>query len=253
VGEFLDQPPALAQVAPGISPHATYTVHPQVLDSLVHLARERHVPLAMHLAESREELELLHSGRGPFRSLLADLNAWNPAPDARYRSIVQYLEALSHAPRALVIHGNYLSDAEHEFLADNSATMSVVYCPRTHAYFGHDAYPLETMLNLGVHVAIGTDSRASNPDLDLWAELKFVQARHRQIEPSTLLSLATRHGAKALGVEADVGTLEPGKFANLAVVALTAGAGDPHERLWADDSRVVDTVLRGQRLTAGSW
>ncbi len=253
IGEFLGQPPALPHVAPGISPHASYTVHPKVLDSLVHLASQRHLPLAMHLAESREELALLHSGSGPFRKLLEELNAWNPAPDARYESILPYLEALSHAPRALVIHGNYLSDADQAYLAQGGATMSVVYCPRTHAYFGHDAYPLAQMLNRGVHVALGTDSRASNPELDLWAELRFVRACHPQIAPSTLLALATRHGAQALGVEADAGTLEPEKLANLAVVQLTSSDADPHERLLADDTRVVETILRGRRLTAGSW
>jgi imidazolonepropionase-like amidohydrolase len=67
------------------------------------------------------------------------------------------------------------------------------------------------------------------------------------------LALATRHGAQALGVEADAGTLEPGKLANLAVVQLTSSDADPHERLLADDTRVVETILRGRRLTAGSW
>lgn len=253
VEDFLTSAPTPPHVTPAISPHAPYTVHPQLFDALIDLARRHHAPLAMHLAETREELELLRSGQGPFRTLLEDLNAWNAAPDARYASILPYLEALSRAHRALVIHGNYLSDVEQAYVAQHSATMSVVYCPRTHAYFGHDAYPLENLLDLGVRVVLGTDSRASNPDLDLWVELQFVRARHPRIAPARLLELATRNGAEALGLEQSVGAIEPGKLANLAVVKISNSGGDPYECLLSDDTRVVETVLRGQRLTGGNW
>ena len=84
------------------------------------------------------------------------------------------LRMLADAPRALVIHGNYLDDEELAFLAANRERMSLVYCPRTHAYFEHPPYPLAKHLKLGVRVALGTDSRASNPDLDLLAEMRHV-------------------------------------------------------------------------------
>ncbi len=77
------RPTHRAYVRPAFSPHAPYTVHPELLESLVELARRHRVPLAMHLAESREELELLHTGGGPFRELLVELDAWDPAPNAR--------------------------------------------------------------------------------------------------------------------------------------------------------------------------
>ncbi len=179
----------------GLSPHAPYTVHPQLLTALVAMARAHNVPLAMHLSESPEEIEWIHTGGGPFRQLLRDLNAGDSSPESRLPRIFDYLQELTRAPRALVIHGNYLSAAEIELVAASAATMSLVYCPRTHAFFRHGPYPLEAMLNLGVAVALGTDSRASNPDLSLLAEMQFVAQHHPQVPAAKVLELGTRAGA----------------------------------------------------------
>jgi cytosine/adenosine deaminase-related metal-dependent hydrolase len=245
---LLSSPDRIAHIHPALSPHAPYTVHPELLDSMVEMARRHQVPLAMHLAESREELELLRSGGGPFRELLVELNAWNPAPDARLGSIRAYLERLARAPRALVIHGNYLNADEREFLVEQAASLSVVYCPRTHAFFNHEPYPLAELLLRGVRVALGTDSRASNPDLDMWREIRFVAQQHPGVSPETVLQLATLAGAQALGLESHIGTLEAGKAANLAIVALNSSDADPHERLLWGDSRVVANYLRGKPI-----
>jgi hypothetical protein len=82
--------------------------------------------------------------------LLRDLNAWDSAADARYGHTIEYLEQLARAPRALVIHGNYLCSQDIAFLAANSARMTVVFCPRTHRFFRHEPYPLARMLGSGV-------------------------------------------------------------------------------------------------------
>lgn len=253
IEQFLDADVPRPQVRPALSPHAPYTVHPRLLEAIVALARRENLPVAMHLAESREELELLTSGGGPFRALLAELGAWDPASDARLRSVGEYLEALSLAPRALVVHGNYLSATEQEFLAARRAAMCVVYCPRTHAYFAHEPYPLAEMLRRGVSVALGTDSRASNPDLDLWAEMRFVAQRCPQVAPARVLDLGTRGGACALGLAGEIGTLEAGRLANLAVVQLCAEPGEAHERLLLGPSRVVRTYLRGEPIHADPY
>lgn len=246
---FLQASTENPQISPALSPHAPYTVHRELLAGLIERSIARQLPLAMHLAESPEELELLATGDGPFRELLVDLGAWEDDPQARYPTCREYLEQLSRAPRALVIHGNYLNDAEQAFLAAHRATMSVVCCPRTHAYFGHAAYPLAQMLSAGVQVALGTDSRASNPDLSLLAEMKHVVCAHPAVDPRTVLELGTLAGARALGVDSLRGTIESGKVADLAVVAIEgAGQGsDPYTLLFADESRVVATIQAGER------
>jgi len=156
----------------GISPHAPYTVSPTLLKDLVSLAREHNVPMAMHLAESREELELLRGGTGPFQELLEERSMWDADAIPRGSRPLDYLRMLAESPRALIVHGNYLDEEELSYLAAQRERMSLVYCPRTHDYFLHSPYPLARALALGVRVALGTDSRASNPDLCLFDELR---------------------------------------------------------------------------------
>jgi cytosine/adenosine deaminase-related metal-dependent hydrolase len=231
----------------GLSPHAPYSVHPELLRECVALARSEGLPLAMHLAETREELELLSSGRGPLRQLLEDLRGpWEEGVLARGSRPIDYLRQLAGAPRALVIHGNYLADDEMDFLAERAATMSVVYCPRTHAYFGHDEYPLATMLKRDVRVALGTDGRASNPDLNLWEEMRFV-AERGQVAPAAVLELGTLAGATALGREGEIGSLEQGKLADFCVFSMpTERAHDPHELLLAPAAKLLGRCWRGE-------
>jgi cytosine/adenosine deaminase-related metal-dependent hydrolase len=112
--------------------------------------------------------------------------------------------------------------------------MSLVYCPRTHAYFEHDPYPLAALLAAGVNVAVGTDSRASNPDLDLWEELRYLHRRFgNTVAAADVLRMGTLAGATALGIEQDRGSLAAGKAAWLTIVPLPDGdARDPHELLF---------------------
>jgi cytosine/adenosine deaminase-related metal-dependent hydrolase len=235
-----------ARWRPGVSPHAPYSVHPRLLDAVIsRMARER-VPLAFHLAESREELDLLGSGAGPFRELLQDMGVWTPGMIRPGTRPLDYLARLARASRALVIHGNYLDDEEIALVAEHAERMAVVYCPRTHAYFGHEPYPLEKMLTAGVPVALGTDSRASSPDLDLFAEIRAASAKHPNVPREAILRLGTLAGAVALGLQHHVGTLEPGKLANLTAVSLRPDAGgDPHDLLFDAGGEVVHRLYRG--------
>ncbi|HEX3658066.1 MAG TPA: amidohydrolase family protein [Pirellulales bacterium] len=232
---------------PGISPHAPYTVHVELLDRLVELAAERSVPLAMHVAESSAEMELLATGGGPFRTLLEELGVWQSGAIAEQARPLDYLERLARAPRSLVIHGNYLDAEEIELLAQHRDRMAVVYCPRTHAFFGHPPHPLPKLLQAGARVALGTDGRSSNPDLSLLAELRFAAGRFAGIAPQELLRLAALDGAAALGIDDRTGSLEVGKDANLACVRVRPGSpADPHEALLTGDEPVVATMFRGQ-------
>ena len=233
----------------GLSPHAPYTVHPELLARTVALSAERQIPLAMHLAESREEVEFLRDGRGPFRDLLESRGVWDPAARPRGARPLDELRVLSGAHRALVVHGNYLDDDEIEFLGRQRRQMAVVYCPRTHAWFGHARYPLEKLLAAGAIVALGTDSRASAPDLSLLAEMRHVTREFPAMSRATILELGTRGSARALGLDSQSGSLEPGKWANLAVVALPEdAAADPHELLFDAAGAVVATWIRGNRV-----
>ncbi|MCC6125796.1 MAG: amidohydrolase family protein [Pirellulales bacterium] len=233
----------------GLSPHAPYSVHPDLLQSVVDFSADRKVPLAMHLAESREEMQLLREGTGPFREFLEERKLFDPAVFPGGKRPRDYLRQLAAAARALVVHGNYLDEEEIAYLAENSARMAVVYCPRTHAYFRHDPYPLEKMLTAGAAVALGTDSPASAPDLSILAEMRFAAKRHPRIGRERILRMGTLDAARALGRADEIGSLEAGKAATFAVVALPDETlGDPHRLLLESAGSVVQTWIRGRPI-----
>ncbi len=230
-----EAPPAKTmQPVYGLSPHAPYSVAPELLSRSVELAKRYGAPVAMHLAETREELEFLAHGRGEFVEMLKSFGAWPEDGLPLGRRPLDILRTLTDAPRALVVHGNYLADDELDFIAARPQ-MSAVYCPRTHEFFGHDPHPWRQLLAKGANVALGTDGRGSNPDLMLWKELVFLRDRFPDVAPSTLLELGTRAGARALGFEHHCGTITPGKRADLVRIFLghpTSNA-DPLESLFA--------------------
>jgi len=202
----------------GLSPHAPYTVHRELLAGLCNLAVQHNAPLAMHLAESPAEMEFLATGQGPLRAMLEAARVWQPEFWQEPLTPRQILEQLARAPRSLIIHGNQLQTSDWDFLAERRQRMSVVYCPRTRDFFFPEQdYPLEQMLERGVALAIGTDSRASNPDLSIWRELQYI-AEHHQIAPDQILRLGTEQGARVLGYEATHGRLELGYSGALCVV-----------------------------------
>lgn len=231
----------------GISPHAPYTVSLKLLDQLVELATEQHFPIAMHLAESREELELLRENAGPYRELLEERSMWDSEVIPRGTRPLVYLEKLSRAEESLVVHGNYLDSEEIEFLGQHRASMTVVYCPRTHEYFGHEHYPLKAMLAAGVRVVAGTDSRASNPDLSLLEELRVIAGRFPAISPEDVLAMGTFQAAEAIGWGSSIGTISVGKRADLVALPCFAD-GNPEEAILSSEAQPMAVWLRGERL-----
>jgi cytosine/adenosine deaminase-related metal-dependent hydrolase len=238
----------------GISPHSPYTVSPELLTELILLARQRDMAVAMHIAESSDELELLRDGTGPFRELLEERSMWDNEAIPRGSRPLDYLRVLAEAPRALVIHGNYLADDEWAFLGKHSDRMSVIYCPRTHAYFAHPPFPLAQALAAGVHVALGTDSRASSPDLDLLAEMRHVARLYPQLDPHDVLRMGTLAGALALGRENEAGRIAPGTLANLVAVPVPQDAGatasDLLGAMLAEDAAPSAVWLRGEDVNS---
>lgn len=206
----------------GLSPHAPYSVHPELLDWLCQTAVAHQVPVAMHLAESPAELELLKTGTGPFSRLLHDFGIWENESQRETRNVLEIMQRLATTPRSLVIHGNYLQPDEVNFIAENRDRMSVVYCPRTSDYFEHGPHPLNALLESAINVAVGTDSRASNPDLNLFQDLKFIARTFPQLDSTKVLEMGTINGARALGVENEFGSIAPGKSAAISVIQPTA-------------------------------
>lgn len=209
------------QIVAAVSPHAPYSVGDSLLDELTAVGVKKQASVAMHVAETLAEREFVESKTGPFLEMLTSMGVWRSEAYGKYESILAILAKLSECDSSLVVHGNYLNARELDFIAAHRAKMSIVFCPRTHAYFDHARYPLEEMLERGINVAVGTDSRASNPDLDLGQELVEIHRRHPDVAPETILQMGTVNGASALGLDESFGSLVQGQIAHFCVRRLT--------------------------------
>jgi cytosine/adenosine deaminase-related metal-dependent hydrolase len=197
--------------------------------------------IATHIAETPDELRLLLSRDGPFADFLSELGVLNwPGIGDLARTLVR----TRSNRRSLLVHCNYLPADLWRHL--DRARHSVAYCPRTHAAFGHSPHPFRDFLARGVRVCLGTDSLASNPDLDILAEARFVHAKYPDFPGEQLLKMVTLSGAEALGWADECGSLEPGKSADLVAVPLPDADGDPHELLFADTPGDRRTMWRGE-------
>lgn len=228
----------------GISPHAPYSVEPHGYARCLELSRAQGLPLATHLAESPDEATFLADHSGPFRQLWQFLNAWDDAVPRFAGGSIRYAKALGLLDHpTLLAHVNYCDDDELALLAAGRA--SVVYCPRTHAYFGHPPHRWRDLLAAGVNVAVGTDSLASAPNLDLVDDLRLLRRIAPEVPAADLWQLVTARAARGLQMEQRVGTLTPDKAADL--VAFPAGGDDPLSLVLDDPVDPVDVWVAGQR------
>ncbi len=203
----------------GASPHAPYSVSPQLYVGVAELAHKKALPLATHLAETRAELELLKSGSGEFREFLTQLAVLPPEWKAPGIPPVQYLDGLGVLERApLLAHCNYLDqDAIARILGRRC---SIAFCPRSHAFFGHEEHPVRRLLDSGINVALGTDSLASNDSLSMLDEIRFLRRSRKDLKSQEIFRMATVNGAAALGFGSTLGRLRRGCWADIAILGL---------------------------------
>jgi cytosine/adenosine deaminase-related metal-dependent hydrolase len=244
-----DSSQASSHVLRGVSPHAPYSTDADGYRRCLAAAREHGLPLTTHLAETPDEAAFLSDHAGPFRELWDRLRAWDGASVPRFAGgPVRYAASLGllDDPRVSLAHVNCCDDDELALLARGRA--SVVYCPRTHAYFNHPPHRWRDMLSAGVNVALGTDSRASSPDLDLLDDLRLLQRLAPDVPAQTLWQLATLNAARAIGLGAITGSLSPGKAADIAV--FPASSNDPLAELL--DNTVPPAWIWASGVTVGS-
>ena len=214
----------------GISPHAPYTCS----DPLLALAARSGRPMAIHVAESDDETLLVRDGAGAFAGPLRERGI-TVAP--RGRSPIELLErlgVLDAKPAPLLVHCVQVDDSDIRAIAGSGA--AVAHCPISNARLGHGAAPILEMLAAGIPVGLGSDSMASNDRMHLLEEARaaVLAQRIRVRAPDALpaaraLELATLGGARALGLASRIGSLDPGKDADLAAFPLPPGvdSADP--------------------------
>ncbi|HVZ48682.1 MAG TPA: amidohydrolase family protein [Gemmatimonadaceae bacterium] len=233
---------ASSLVRVGISPHAPYSVSDALYAGAAQLARDLSLPLATHVAESAAESELVAAAAGPFAEFLRGRGI---AVAPRAPSPVALLERTGVlAPGALLIHCVRCGEADIAAIARAGA--AVVTCPMSNRYFGHGVAPVAAMRRSGIAVGVGSDSMASNGRMDIPAEADAALAGDPAADAADRWALATREGARALGLADLTGTLEAGKAADLVAFPLGAPTDSPPAPPASATARlvVVDGVER---------
>jgi cytosine/adenosine deaminase-related metal-dependent hydrolase len=221
-----------------LTPHAAHTTSDELLRALARRSTALQAPLSIHVAESPAECELLAGGGGGFADLLRERGMWDDGWAAPGTSPVGHLDRLGVlSPRAIAVHCVQLGAADAARLKERGCR--VVTCPRSNRRLGVGVTPVGLLLEQGVPVALGTDSLASAPDLDLFAEMAALREDHPGLAPATVLRMATLGGAEALGLAHRLGSIAPGKLARLAVVPLADDADDPLETVCSGPLRVL--------------
>lgn len=205
--------------------HAPYSTSSGLLRLLKERARARGQLFPVHLAESVAEVELLRSASGPLRTFLEERGVWDGSFTPPGLSPVAYLASLDLLDgRTLAVHCVQIDADDIALLARSGAT--VCLCPGSNRFLGVGTAPAPALLAAGVPLVLGTDSLASNPRLDLWAEMRQLTEDHPGLPPLAVLRMATSNGATLLGLEHECGSLLPGCSAAFlsAAVDLAPGA-----------------------------
>lgn len=214
-----------------IAAHAPYSTSLELFGAIRAAVKEIPCPImSVHLGESLEEMELLEKGSGPWRGMLETIGAWRDDWQIPNCDPVTYLDRHGVLDdKTLVVHGVQFDGRMLSRLAEIGATL--VTCPRSNQWVGVGYPPLERFYQSGVHVAVGTDSLASVADLNLFSELKTMRWLAANVPASKILESATLIGARALGLGDELGSLSPGKRAQMIAIALPAQVEDIEEFL----------------------
>ena len=236
-----------AQIRLGISPHAPYSISPSVYRTCFELG----LPVATHLSESASEVRYLHDGGGPWQGI-----DWLVDPPGTTGLRLLEREGLLD-PRLLAVHCVVVEPDEIELLARND--VGVAHCPRSNAFLGCGIAPVAELTAAGVRVGLGTDSPTSTPSFDMFDELRAAiglarlrAERADALSATQALELATLGSARALGLDDEIGSLEPGKRADVAVVSLDGSPFLPWEDpatalvLGGSPERVLTTLVEGK-------
>jgi cytosine/adenosine deaminase-related metal-dependent hydrolase len=235
-----------AHIRAGLSPHAPYSVWPDLWKATHELARIHDLLWSTHLGEAPGEDRFLTEGTGPAVEYLKSWNAWDgtfPVPGRRPAAFLAGEGVLDH--RALLVHGVHLTPDDRAIVAASGAF--VCLCPRSNAYLGLPPPPVEALAALGIPLCLGTDSRGSNDDLSVWAEMRAVRRLAPEIPAAAVLAMATVTGARALGLRDEAGAIAAGRrWRGIAVETDARDADDLLEIL------VREPVERAVRPLGGS-
>ncbi len=236
----------------GLSPHAPYTTSPELLQQAAEVARRRRWPLSSHVSESREEFDMFTRRQGQLHDWLAlqrDVTMCGAASPVRFLARLGIL-----GPNFLAAHVNYLAEGDAALLAEQG--VSVVHCPESHRFFGHQRFPLQELAAAGVNLCLGTDSLASTSlarrqpaRLCLFSEMRVLAGNEPELSAEAIMRMATVNGARALGKAGLVGELTPGAAADLIALPFRATTAEAFEAVLHHSGPVDASLIQGTWVT----
>ena len=240
----------------GVSPHAVFTVRPELYRKIAEWSQRANVAVSFHAAESRDEEEFIATRGGVIGRFLETRAAdWQILGTTSVSHLEQtgILDA-----RPLLAHLVQASGADLEILARHD--VAVAHCPKSNAKFGHGIAPVSEFRNHGLRVGLGTDSAASNNRLDLFEEARFalLQQRSRdgesRLTEEQVLAMMTLDGARSMGLGHRIGSLEAGKSADFIAVRIPPYYSDSTQVLRhlihnATAADVAETWIAGRQAS----
>lgn len=252
----------------GLAPHSPYTCHPSLFEAAAAYVTENSLPVAIHLAGSKDEYDFVRYGSSQLAQDFREQAgwhdvAWMPTGVSPVRYVLQW--GLFDVERLLAVHCVQVDEADVEVLAGHD--VAIAHCPRCNAKLGMGIAPLRLFFKHGITMGIGTDSPASNNTIDMFDEMRIGLLLQRGVSGEsdffrfftarTFVRLATYHGARALHLADEIGSLEAGKRADIVAVDLSAShqipTTDPYSALvhTANQENVTMTMVAGRIVYDG--
>jgi cytosine/adenosine deaminase-related metal-dependent hydrolase len=235
----------------GLAPHAPFTASANLYRRCEEIARSKEVLLTTHLAESREETSMFRDANGPLYDFMQGIgrsmdDCGEQTPVALLSEILRDSSAsVGMTEDWIVVHLNELGGDDFDLLASSRRKLSVVCCPRSHAYFSHSPFQFEKLRELGFNICLGTDSLASNDDLSLFAEMRAFQKEFPDVSPEEIFRMVTLNPALALKKPHVLGRIGKSYWTDLIAIPVTRSTS-VFEEIVGFDQPVRWSMIGGQ-------
>jgi cytosine/adenosine deaminase-related metal-dependent hydrolase len=230
----------------GLAPHAPFTASAQLIAVASENSSKQNVPISMHVAESREEMQMFRDAGGPLFDFLKSIGRqMDDCGGNTAFSLLAQSQLLDE--RWILAHLNELSEEDFGLLG-NAKRFSVAHCPQSHSYFGHTPFELQRLRTLGFNICLGTDSLASSSSLSLFAEMRELLRREPWMSPRDALAMATVNGAHAIGQAGSLGKIRAGFCADLIAIPMEETGANVFDTIVAFEGTVSWMMVNGEIL-----
>jgi cytosine/adenosine deaminase-related metal-dependent hydrolase len=215
----------------GLSPHAPYTSSPELYKLTLECSGKFGMPITTHVAESREEFEMFFDAKGDLYQFLKKIG--RRMDDCGIGSPLRHIATNGLIDgNCIIAHLNEVDELDLKLLARPEwRTLQIVHCPKSHRFLHHNRFRLESLLEIGINVSLGTDSLASNDSLNLFSEMRTARKIYPFLTPENLLEMTTVCPARALRQEKSIGKIAPGYLADAISVPFRGGTKEACEAI----------------------